>query len=82
MATEGTIQLEHNGSTYRARWIHDDSDVLSVWPGEFGPISTIVGSRTADGRPCRHIQPEMLARQMLQEFLEARDAAGQKASNS
>ena len=42
---EGTLQVEHEGHTYHARWVHNKSGVVQVWVGDRGPFSTIIGTR-------------------------------------
>jgi hypothetical protein len=56
---EGTVWLDEEGVTYTGTWKVEHS-ILSLYVGDVGPISTHLGS----------LPPNMLARQLLREFLD------------
>lgn len=64
----GTLKMELDGQTYEASWRLEDG-VVSVYVGDFGPLSTLQGGSPA----------EVIARHLLQEFLEGRRAQIQQS---
>lgn len=58
---EGSLSIEQDGMRYEGRW-HLADGVVSVYVGDFGPFTTIVGPGGA----------EIEARRLMREFLEGR----------
>jgi hypothetical protein len=73
---EGTLQVEHEGQTYHARWILDDTGVVQVWVGDRGPFSTIVDAPGIPGTTPPGLSARTLALMMVKEFLVGRASSG------
>ena len=57
------LSITRNGKTYAGQWIVDD-ETITVWLGEIGPHSTLLGGTG----------PEALARQLLNELIDGAEA--------
>ena len=64
---EGDVVLEQDGTEYRGHW-RCENGIVSLYVGDFGPISTQAGGLGAEG----------VARLLMREFLDGRKAQTDK----
>ena len=68
---EGTVSIEDSsGLPIEGRW-YLENGVVTLYVGDFGPFATLVGGQT----------PESIARHLMGEFLDGRQAQESKISS-
>jgi hypothetical protein len=69
---EGTVSIEDStGIPVEGRW-YLENGMVTLYVGDFGPLATLVGGST----------PESIARHLMREFLEGRQAQESKIASS